>query len=205
MSLLYLSSMNSSYINTPFDNLVTYKSPDHITDSEYERYVDLFYAVRIINLPDFTDDYREIETEVNPLLVLKLLGDCNWRSMIVGAFFSAIKMYTELTDVLGVNLLKSEYVYQGRGVALSFASFQTVEAIHYLKKYLDYYLTREDLRYNQDYAACSLKWIDENKGSCYFNEYEEKYLKWSGGLPRTFDSIYKEFEEQMIIIEDLKD
>ena len=155
-------------------------------------------------LLNIVKDYIKIKKEVNSEIVKRIIGENNWREKIVGAFFCAIENLTEFEDIIGISFLKSEFVYQGKGFALALASFSSEKSINYLKKYLDYYLTRQDLEYDQNYAMSALKWIDEKTKSEHTEEYKQKYAEWEKGSKRKFESYYNEFTEQMLIIEELK-
>lgn len=188
----------------PFKTLPSFHTENEFDEGFYKKFVIPFYAVRIINLANFKSDYLNIKAEIDADIVKKIIGQSNWRERIVGAFFCAIEDLTEFEDIIGIHFLKSELVHQGKGFALALASFNTKKAIGYLKKYLDYYLTRKDLRYEQNYAMSALKWIDERTKSEHTKEYEQRYADWEKDAARKFDSYYDEFVQQMLIIEELK-
>lgn len=188
----------------PFENLVSFHTDNQFNEDFYEKFVEPFYTIRIINIPNFKNDYLKIKAEVNSDVVRRIIGEKNWRERIVGAFFCAIENLTEYEDIIGIHFLKSEYVHQGKGFALALASFNSEKSIDYLKKYLDYYLSRKDLNYEQNYAMSALKWIDEKTKSEHSKEYTSKYAEWEKGSLRTFDSDFVEFTQQMQIIEELK-
>ena len=196
--------MRETINKKPFSELKSFHTKNEFDEDFYEKFVEPFYAVRIINLPDFKKDYIKIKKEVNSEIVKRIIGENNWREKIVGAFFCAIENLTEFEDIIGISFLKSEFVYQGKGFALALASFSSEKSINYLKKYLDYYLTRQDLEYDQNYAMSALKWIDEKTKSEHTEEYKQKYAEWEKGSKRKFESYYNEFTEQMLIIEELK-
>jgi len=188
----------------PFETLISFHTEYEFDEGFYKKFIEPFYTVRIINLPSFKIDYLNIKAEINADIVKKIIGQPNWQERIVGAFFCAIENLTEFEDIIGVHFLKSELVHQGKGFALALASFNSIKSIDYLKKYLDYYLTRKDLYYEQNYAMSALKWIDEKTKSDHTKEYEKKYSEWEKYSSRKFGSYYDEFVQQMLIIEELK-
>lgn len=188
----------------PFETLHSFHTENEFDEAFYKKFVAPFYTIRIINLINFKSDYLSIKTEIDTDIVKKIIGQNNWRERIVGAFFCAIEDLTEFEDIIGVHFLKSELVHQGKGFALALASFNSKKSIDYLKKYLDYYLTRKDLKYEQNYAMSALKWIDERTKSEHTKEYEQRYSEWEKDASRKFDSYYDEFVQQMLIIEELK-
>lgn len=51
-------------------------------------------------------------------------------------------------------------MYAGHGYCLALESFATEAAAQYLRDYLDYYLGRVDLRFDQSSAFCTLEVLD---------------------------------------------
>lgn len=105
--------------------------------------------------------FADTANEIDKNIVLNLLIDFNWRTRITGAFFSAINKYQEFEDIIGRHLLKSEVCYSGSGYCLALATFSTENAKGYLVKYLDYYLDRKDLWFDQAIAFCALEYLDK--------------------------------------------
>jgi len=92
-----------------------------------------------------------------------------------GAFFSAICDKKEFTEIIGTHLLKSEVCYAGMEYAKTLASFNTEEAISYLEKYLNYYLLKKDLEFDQKPVMIALKYLDEINGT---NKIENHLDNW---------------------------
>ena len=105
-----------------------------------------------------------IRSEISVDLCLLLLGDRNWRSRKVGAYFAAVKNYRELIDIIGTHLLKSEVCCVGHIYALVLAFFNDERCVLYLDQYLDYYLQKPELYYDQIDVLSALLYLDqENK------------------------------------------
>ncbi|MDP8171245.1 DUF6000 family protein [Pasteurella skyensis] len=187
----------------PFSKLNSFHTENEYDEDFYDKFVMPFYCVTISKMPTFKEDYLKIKKEVNSEIVKKIIGEYGWRDRIVGAYFCAIENLIEFEDIIGLHLLKSEFVYSGRGYALALANFGTKKSISYLKKYLDYYLTRKDLFYDQHYVICALKWIDNKTNSSHSKEFMERYQEWGQNSIRDLEDYYKEFKKQMIIIEEL--
>lgn len=109
-------------------------------------------------------------------MVEKLLGDFNWRTRMPGAIFAAIKDYTQYIDIIGTHLLKSEVCFAGEAYGISLASFNTDKSVEYMKTYLDYYLTRLDLIYDQTTIMSSLVYLDKINDT---NEHNDLLPKWN--------------------------
>ncbi|WP_372463333.1 DUF6000 family protein [Actinospica acidithermotolerans] len=76
------------------------------------------------------------------------------------AWLITIAGQAEFRDQLGELLLASEVVYAGRGCRVTLARFQPEQDAQLLTTYLDKYLPRLDLRYDQGMALDALMRID---------------------------------------------
>lgn len=163
---------------SPFDKLESYSSDSPIDQAFINKWGIPFYMLGIHKTDEFISNYAEVKTEVSLEITKRLLGDFNWRTRIVGAYFSAIESYVELEDIIGTHLLKSEVCYAGGGYCLALASFNTENGLEYLKKYLDYYLTRKDLHFDQFEALSALNWMDKQNGTKVMDGYLPKFREW---------------------------
>lgn len=189
----------------PFEELESYKSESKIDKEFINKWVLPFYMVGINNTEEFISNYAEIKSEVNIEIAKQLFGDFNWRTRIVGAYFSAIENYVELEDIIGIHLLKSEVCYAGGGYCLALASFNTKNGINYLTKYLDYYLTKKDLHFDQRDAISALKWTDNLNGTNLTGEYMPKFNSWvSDKYAQNIESNFSRFDNQMDQLERIK-
>lgn len=147
----------------PFENIEVPRNDDELSDEYIEKWVVPFYMTHLANADETTiKAFSDAAKEINIDIVKALLGDFNWRTRISGAFFTAINNYQELEDIIGKHLLKSEVCYAGSGYCLALATFATDKAKDYLIAYLDYYLDRKDLWFDQSTAYCALEYLDKN-------------------------------------------
>lgn len=160
----------------------------------------------IINNPnEFIQKLEPIKPELNLEIVKKLLGDFNWRTRIVGAYFASIMDFKEVEDVIGIHLLKSQVCFAGKGYCMYLAANNTQKGVDYLKKYLDYYLTRKDLYYNQEEAICALKWTDAMNGTNEVNNYLDLYNNWASEESNQFSNdIFQNFKIDMYNLNKIK-
>ncbi|MBF9253235.1 hypothetical protein I2I11_08025, partial [Pontibacter sp. 172403-2] len=114
--------------------------------------------------------------DIDAWVVNSLLGDFNWRTRSVGAFFSTIKNLKEFEDTIGVLLLKSEVTYAGKLYCLTLAEFNDQKSLNYLNQYLDYYLTQKDLWFEQNHAMAALAYLDKQNAS---EELEKHLSNWT--------------------------
>lgn len=146
----------------PFENVEVPRNDEELTEEFIEKWVVSFYSVSLSNANDIIiETFAETAIDINPDIVLKLLGDFDWRTRITGAYFAAINNYHEFEDIIGKHLLKSEVCFAGTGYCLALATFGTDNAKQYLVRYLDYYLGRKDLWFDQADAFCALAYLDK--------------------------------------------
>jgi hypothetical protein len=137
------------------------RNEDELDEMFVEKWVLPFYSNGISNADEPTmAQFAAAAQAIDVNIVRRLLGDFNWRTRITGAYFAAINCYSELVDILGTHLLKSEVCFAGKGYALALATFGGERAIDYLTGYLDYYLDRADLYYDQGEVFCALEHVD---------------------------------------------
>ena len=117
---------------------------------------------------------KSIKVNISPGICLSLLGEFNWRSRLVGAYFAAVKGYEDLVDIIGVHLIKSELCCVGFTYALVLAFFNNQKSIHYLKVYLDYYLTTV-LPFDQRHVLEALLFLDKKNNTNLVDEYRGKW------------------------------
>jgi hypothetical protein len=192
---LHIAGATSQHHN-PFESLPAYRNQEEPSDQFIDKWVMEFYRVSIINLDDKTfTAFVQAAKEITLDVVRQLLGDFNWRLRIVGAYFAAIKGYEELTDILGVHLLQSEVCYAGAGYALAFAMFRSERAENYLKAYLEYYLKRPDLWYDQDDVLAALHLIAPAEAATYLVNWQSYIVdKPNHQLEDTIDWMKKSME-----------
>lgn len=146
----------------PFEDLEVPRNEQDLSREFIDKWVVPFYMPNLTNADDVTIlMFAEAANEINVGIVKKLLGDFNWRSRIAAAFFAAINDYKELEDIIGNHLLKSEVCHAGAGYCLALASFKTERSKAYLTTYLEYYLDKKDLWFDQADAFCALEYLDE--------------------------------------------
>lgn len=168
---------------SPFASLTV---PDSMVTPD-ERFIQTwvapFYMSGIRDPERFRSQYLPLREEVNPDLISSLLTWFNWRSRIVGAYFAGIEELKQFTDHIGRLLLRSDVCYAGEGYALALASFNTDKAIVYLTKYLDYYLTRKDLWFDQGSVMAALAYLDTVNETSLLAGYVSKWEDYVADKP----------------------
>lgn len=164
--------------NGPFSDLTTPENKEDLSHNFLKKFVAPFYMnlKRLESRNDELENHiKKILPEINSDTVDKLLGDFNWRTRSVGAFFAALKNLTDFHDRIGKLMLKSEVSYAGTTYCLTLSEFNNQKSIDYLNQYLDYYLTQKDLWFDQSYAMGALAYLDNVNGTKELNKHLEKW------------------------------
>ncbi|WP_250436604.1 DUF6000 family protein [Hanstruepera flava] len=188
-----------------FEELVHYSNETKLEPDFIKKWCVPFYMFQINNTNEFIEKLKPIKDDLNTDVVKNLLGDFNWRTRIVGAYFSTIMDLKEVEDIIGIHLLKSQVCYAATGYCLTLASFNTKNGIEYLKKYLDYYLTQKHLHFDQRDAMSALKWTDQLNGTNEMEKYLDLYKDWvSDKYAQNLEHSFEGFESQMESLNKIK-
>ncbi|MFF9041024.1 DUF6000 family protein [Streptomyces sp. NPDC014892] len=113
-----------------------------------------------------------------------------WRPRLTAAWLIGVSRRTSFRARLGELLLASETVYAGLGYCFAPARFGTQEDAELLAAYLDRYLPRTDLRYDQPVAMGALLYVDSRLGTAHaapFTAPGGLYQRWVEGVVHESD------------------
>lgn len=154
-----------------FDNLLSHNNDFELSQTFIDKWIVPFY-MRIGSMDTtWIDELEFIKNELNRDIVLTLLGDFNWRSRLVGAYFATIREYDDMIDMIGVHLLKSEVCCVGHIYAIIFAFYNNEKSNYYLKQYLDYYLLKPELYFDQEVILEAVLYLDKLNGTTHIKKY----------------------------------
>ncbi len=158
--------------NSPFNSLPSHKNEGDLSGGFIQNWVAPYYmAIARYGDSEWIDSIKQIKDEITEEVVLLLLGDFNWRPRLVGSYFSAVKDYTDFIDIIGTHLLKSELCCVGHIYALTLAFFNSEKSVEYLNKYLQYYLTKPSLYFDQKWCMEALLYLDSINNTDNFNQH----------------------------------
>jgi len=120
---------------------------------------------------------------VNAELALALLSVFDWRPRIIGAHVAALRGLSSLEQHVGNLLLRSDVCYAGSAYSLALAHFNTRRALQFLTDYLDYYLTRKDLWFEQRDVLAAVTCLDERNGTTIAKQYESRWREYVSDKP----------------------
>lgn len=118
------------------------------------------YEIRNIHDRSWVDYLIQHKEDITEDITLALLGDFNWRTRTVGTYLSALKGYRHQIDIIGTHLLKSEVCYAGDLYAVILAYYNQPETIAYLNRYLEYYLQKPELYFDQEAVLETIAYLD---------------------------------------------
>ena len=187
-----------------FSDLEVFENTEPLSSELISKYVVPFYLGRK-DTDEFRINYLEIKDSVDIELVSKLLGDFNWRPRSVGAYFAALGNMSQLEENIGNLLLRSDVCYAGHDYCLALASFSSPEAIHYLNRYLEYYLEQQDLWFDQSSAMAALSFISANSGKDLVSPHMSAWESFVRNKPNwDLSSSIEGFSQQMQFLNEFK-
>jgi hypothetical protein len=178
--------------NSPFSDLPSHRNETDLTGDFIKKWAVPFYMeIGKYGNEACIEAIKNIKSEITPEVCLLLLGDFNWRTRGVGAYFAAVKGYTDLIDIIGIHLLKSELCCVGHIYTLVLTYFNTPQSIDYLNRFLSYYLTAANLHQDPKIVIEAILYLDKINGT---NNYGEQFNKW-----KLFEEKQKPIEDQTVL------
>ncbi|MCC5478747.1 DUF6000 family protein [Streptomyces barringtoniae] len=155
----------------------------------------------------FTRNLAKAAREISPR-ELGILLDGGWRERKTAAWLIAVAGGTEFRERLGELLLASEGPYAGQAYCVALATFGTSADSDLLIAYLDHYLRRPDLYYDQTAALGTLLLLDARHGADQAGRFltpEGLWQRWTDGPPSKNCDIpgaYREFIGRLCVVAD---
>jgi Family of unknown function (DUF6000) len=103
--------------------------------------------------------------KVTDSIVSELLANFNWRPRTAAAHIVALTGRTAFADQIGNLLLRSDVCFAGRAYCIALAELNLKSSVDFLNKYLSYYLTRQDLWFDQGDAIGAIAYLDLINGT----------------------------------------
>lgn len=179
------------------------EAPAHLV----ERWIRPFYMTAPEDAA-FGERYRALRAEATPALASELLSYFDWRPKVVGAYVVGIEGHQSLRDLIGRLLLRSDVCCCGRALCLALARLGGEESSRVLCAYLDHYLTRPDLVFDQAEALAALMSVDARDGTAHARGYEDRWSRFLAGTPSKppvsqLGDVYARFETSLRALEAL--
>lgn len=189
----------------PFDDLKPFKNNFELTQNFIDTWVIPYYMNIGHSDNDWINKLTSIKNEITTDIIQNNLGDFNWRTRQTGAFFSAITKQTQFIDIIGTHLLKSEVCYAGGVYCKVFASFNLPKCVDYLNLYLDYYLTKSDLWFDQRDAMEAILYLDKLNTTNHFDRHINNWTEFIKNKPYWDKEIKTDnLEKQLNVIQTVR-
>lgn len=146
----------------PFSNLVVPEMRNSLSSEIVSTYVNPFYMTNK-GEDTYIQAYNQVKQSVTPEIISSLLAEFNWRARSVAADFIAVRELQEFEDQIGKLLLRSDVCYSGNQYCLALAVFSNQKSIDYLNEYLEYYLLKKELYFDQGSAMAALDHIGRGR------------------------------------------
>lgn len=160
----------------PYADLAVPVSREDLSRDFVVKWIKPFYMTDLVTEgKEFQEAFLKVKEEIDDVLITQLLSEFNWRTRTVGAYFAALKNATRYCDHIGRLLLRSDVCYAGTAYALALARFNTENALAYLQRYLDHYLTRPDLFFDQGDVMGALAYLDAKNNTNIMTSYSDQW------------------------------
>ncbi|MEV7045677.1 DUF6000 family protein [Amycolatopsis sp. NPDC051061] len=126
----------------------------------------------------FLRELAEAARQITDTELEVLLDDGGWRERWTAAWFIAVTDRNQFRDKLGSLLLASEGPRAGRAYCMALTCLGTDADATHLIAYLDRYLLRPDLNYDQPEALGALLCLDEALGTGHATRFVEPDGLW---------------------------
>lgn len=133
-------------------------------DRRYLRLGGSLHRLSAVERSTFVRDLAQAAYEITPA-ELGILFEGGWRERKTAAWLVAVAHRTEFRDLIGRLLLASGGPYAGAAYCVALAKFGTAADAELLAAYLDHYLSRPDLDYDQPIVLGTLLYLDGILGS----------------------------------------
>ncbi|MFF4429623.1 DUF6000 family protein [Streptomyces sp. NPDC001513] len=133
-------------------------------DRRYLRLGGSLHRLSAVERSAFLQDLAQAAYEITPA-ELGILFEGGWRECKTAAWLVAVAHRTEFRDLIGRLLLASGGPYAGTAYCVALARFGTAADVELLSAYLDHYLSRPDLDYDQPTVLGTLLYLDGVLGS----------------------------------------
>ncbi len=160
--------------NNPFEDLVVPRNDDELDVTFANTWIKPYYMTLLNSItPGEIEAFAKSANNFTLENTKKLLGISTSVPKLQRDIFAAVNNHRQLEDAIGNLLLKSEVCYAALGYCLALAVFGGEKSKGYLKQYLEYYLSRRDLWFEQSEAFCALEYIDKNEANLFLPQWEE--------------------------------
>lgn len=189
----------------PFNHLKPVKNDFELKQDFIDTWVSPFYMYIGDTDKEWINKLTAVKSKITADIIKKNLGDFDWRTRQTGAFFSAITNQTQFIDTIGIHLLKCEVCYAGGIYCQVFASFNLPKCVDYLNLYLDYYLKKPGLWFDQRHAMEAILYLDKLNATNHFDKHVNNWNEFIKNKPHWDKEIKTDtLEKQLNVIQTVR-
>lgn len=192
---------------SPFSSVEVPVADDALSIEECEKFVSPFYQVSFRSVDSqFIGSLKSIYEEITPARIELMLAEYDWRPRLTGAFFAALKRFAAFEDQIGRLLVRSDLCFAGKLYCVALAEFNSPAGHNYLKSYLDYYLTRPDLDFDQGDAMGAVAYLDAKNRTNTLQNFRPLWNKYAAEKTwkPDLEAAVVRFAEEMEAVHDLR-
>ena len=158
-----------------------------------------------LNKPHVENFVRQHKSLITDDLIIQLLERYDWRPRKTAAYLCALTGRISFLDQMGRLLLRSDVCCAGSTYCMALAEFNTSESIYFLTQYLDYYLTKTDLWFDQNCAMGAVAYLDKINSTRILDNYHDPWTEFVKNKPHWNQEMdFPEFEKAMELLQRLK-
>jgi hypothetical protein len=110
-----------------------------------------------------------------------------WRASLMASWWAAVRRWPEAVDRVGSFLIPSRNCFEGQAHCLALAQINSPRSREVLTRYLDEYLPRADLDYDQPWALAALTLACRSTGESVPDRFGTAWRQWGGNPYRRDD------------------
>ena len=172
----------------PFGHLKSYFNGFQYFSEEFNKWCNIYWDFELTLQGEEQKELwilkmRQLMPDLTIDIALQFLGKLGWRERFNGGYLAALGNYCELTEIMGVHLIKSESIIAARAYLIALTKFNTDISRSYIEEYLNYYLLKPDLHFDQHLAISALQYLDEVNGTRYIDQFQDKWKAYQMKIP----------------------
>jgi hypothetical protein len=111
-----------------------------------------------------------------------------WREGLMASWWAGLWRWPQLIVAVEPLLIPSRSTYEGQGHCFGLSRVASRGSQSVLMRYLDEYLSRRDLYYDQAWAMAALELVCGELGEAVPSEYQVGWSRWSEGKPHDLEA-----------------
>jgi hypothetical protein len=107
----------------------------------------------------------------------------------MASWWAGVWRWPEVVGNVEPLLIPSRSTYEGQGHCFALSRLASDQAVAVLKRYLDEYLPRTDIYYDQVWAMAALVMVERERGGAVADRYWDMWQAWVADKPHDLTSV----------------